>query len=216
MSVHFPIHHSLPPPLELRDDELVVGRIDGDVVLFHGFDSAGAAARAAAVAHQAMLRRLARGNGGTPSASESDPGAARRASDGPNTPANARPVASVLRSGDADFAFEIRVPAPIDEVRVRSMAYVMYRALRSSGITWPRVRPVAAPEALTELATRTAYDIARARAVRWKRRLASFIARLGGAGRRGALPRMPMLSRNAFAPLSRGPENQRPAQRVLP
>ena len=121
------IHQSLPPPLVLRDDDLVVGRIDGDIVHFHGFESAGAASRAAAVAHQAMLRRLARGNGGAPSASEGR--------------ADARPVASVLRSsigdrrsGGGDYAFEIRVPAPIDDVRMRGMAYVMYRALRSSGV----------------------------------------------------------------------------------
>jgi hypothetical protein len=162
MSALIPIHHSLPPPLELRDDDLVVGRIDDDVVQFHGFDSASAAARAAAVAHQAMLRRLARGNGGTPSASESEPGAARRATDRPDAPANARPVASVLRSGDADFAFEIRVPPPIDEVRMGAMAYVMYRALRSSGVAWPLVRPATAHEARTAVAARTTDDVARA------------------------------------------------------
>lgn len=144
---------SIPNPLELRDGDLVVGAIDGDVVQFRGFASAVAASQAAAVAHQAMTRRLARGRRGTPSASESDLSSIRRSSDRANVAASGRPVASVLRSfvedlrndEGGDFAFEIRVPPPIDELRMRSMGYVMYRALRSSGVHWPLVRPAAAP-----------------------------------------------------------------------
>jgi hypothetical protein len=127
--------HSLPPPQELRDAGRLVGWIDGDLIRFRGFDSPGSASHAAAVAHLAMQRRLARGN---------------RNHTAEHTKVNAtgRPAAHVIRSfsnepGNADagdFAFEVRVPPPVDELRMRGMAYVMYRALRSSGVAWPLLR----------------------------------------------------------------------------
>ena len=155
--------HSLPPPLELRDADLLVGWIDGDFVQFRGFASETGAAQAAAVAHQAMVRRLARGTGGAPAANESNLAVVRRTNDHANAPANSGRVASVLRSvvdgirgaDSGDFAFEIRVPPPVDELRMRGMAYVMYRALRSSGVAWPLWSHAVAPEALTAMATRT-------------------------------------------------------------
>ena len=52
-----PSLQSLPPQLELRDADRVVGWIEGDVVRFRGFDSQRGAAQAAAVAHQATQRR---------------------------------------------------------------------------------------------------------------------------------------------------------------
>ena len=156
--------HPLPPLLELHDADRLVGWIDGDVVRFRGFGSERSAAHAAAVAHDAMRRRLARGNRATASETEADLGTIRRATDRANATANGRPVASVLRpfldridgNGAGDFAFEVRVPPPIDELRMRGMAYVMYRALRSSGIAWPLLHPVAAPERFTAAATDTA------------------------------------------------------------
>ena len=160
---------SLPPPLELRVGDLVVGWIDGDVVKFRGFDSEHGAAQAAVVAHQAMLRRLARGNRAAASADESDLAAVRRANDRANAPANGSSVASVLRSiangirgaGAGEYAFEIGVPPPSDELRMRGMAYVMYRALRSSGVAWPLLRRADVPEGLTALAARTAANDAK-------------------------------------------------------
>lgn len=145
---------SLPPRLELRDGDRLVGLIDGDIVRFRGFGTESGAARAAAIAHQAMLRRLARGNRGTTSETEANLSTVRRTTDHANATTNGRPVGRVLRflaesmDGDdtGDFAFEVRVPAPIDEVRMRGMAYVMYRALRSSGVAWPLFRPATAPE----------------------------------------------------------------------
>jgi hypothetical protein len=105
------------------------------MVRFRGFGSADSASHAAAVAQRAMTRRLARGR-------------RRRAADRLNGSANARAVGSVLRSfaepsgsaGAGDFAFEVRVPPPTDELRMRGMAYVMYRAVRSSGTEWPLLR----------------------------------------------------------------------------
>ena len=152
---------SLPLPLELRAGDRLVGWIQGDLVRFRGFARQRDAGHAAAVAHRAMLRRLARGNRATASPAESDLDVVRRRTDGANATANGRSVGSVLRSaidgisgGDAgEFAFEIRVPPPVDELRMRGMAYVMYRALLSSGVAWPLVRPEAAPEELTVAAT---------------------------------------------------------------
>ena len=156
--------HALPPRLELHDGDRLVGWIDGDVVRFRGFGSERGAAHAAAVAHEAMRRRLARGNRVTAPETEADLGAIRRATDRANATANGRSVASVLRSfvdridgGIGDFAFEVRVPHPIDELRMRGMAYV-YRAVRSSGIAWALLQPVAAPESLTATATDTAAE----------------------------------------------------------
>jgi hypothetical protein len=159
-----PSLQSLPPQLELRDADRVVGWIEGDVVRFRGFDSQRGAAQAAAVAHQAMLRRLARGSRATPSANESDLSTVRRAADDAIARANGRPVASVLRSfvdglrsaDRGDFAFEIRVPEPIDELRMRGMAYVMYRALRSSGVAWPLLRRASPAEELATAPARAA------------------------------------------------------------
>ena len=163
MTVSASTIHPLPPLFELRDADRLVGWIDGDVVRFRGFGSERSASHAAALAHQTMRRRLARGSRGTSSEMEADLGTIRRATDRANATANGRPVASVLRlfvdsfdrGGTGDFAFEVRVPPPIDELRMRGMAYVMYRALRSSGIAWPLLRPATAPEALTATAATT-------------------------------------------------------------
>jgi hypothetical protein len=50
---------------------------------------------------------------------------------------------------DSGYEFEIRVPPPNDDLRMRGIAYVMYRSLRSSGLSWPLVHPAAAPESRT-------------------------------------------------------------------
>jgi len=197
MSTLAPTPQSLPSTLELRDADLVVGLIDGDVVRFRGFDSQGAAAHAAAIAHQAMLRRLARGSRATPSANESDLGAVRRTTDHANGRSNGHPVASVLRNivdgirgaDGGDFAFEVRVPPPIDELRMRGMAYVMYRALRSSGVAWPLVQPALVPEALAVRATRPETHSSREPAGECAPRGLHGIQRLlGRASRAWALP----------------------------
>lgn len=145
-----PVLDSPSPARELRDADRVVGWIEGDVVRFSGFASETGAAQAAAVAHQAMLRRLARGSRGTPPENEFHRTAVRRTSEQKDAPSDGRSVASVLRyvrdADVGDFAFELRVPPPVDELRMRGMAYVMYRALRSSGVDWPLLRPTTAPD----------------------------------------------------------------------
>jgi hypothetical protein len=52
-------------------------------------------------------------------------------------------------ANDSAFGFEIRVPAPNDDLRMRSIAYVMYRSLRNSGLPWPPVRPAVATDSPT-------------------------------------------------------------------
>jgi hypothetical protein len=154
--------------LELRDGERIVGWITGDVVRFHGFRSKRQAAQAAVIAHKGMLRRIARGRGRTDSTTETDLGTIRRSTDRRNAPADSRPVASVLSPPTNDlngsgsgFAFEIRVPPPHDELRMRGIAYVMYRSLRSSGLSWPLVRPEMTHEPSTALLTHAADSISR-------------------------------------------------------
>ena len=187
---------SLPPALELRDGDVLVGWIDGDVVRFRGFGSQSGAAHAAVIAHQAMLRRLARGSRGTSSPNESDLAAIRRASDHASASANGRSVASVLRdvadgirgAGTGDFAFEIRVPPPLHEVRMRGMTYVMYRALRSSGVAWPLLRPATAPAEVAAETPRTAASTSKSRSSRARASLHGIKRFLDRASREWALP----------------------------
>jgi hypothetical protein len=197
MTARTAIPRSLPPPLELRAADLLVGWIHGDVVRFRGFDSRRGAARAATVAHQAMVRRLARGNRETAAVTESDLDALRRSTDHTSASANGRPLTSVLGTSSdgtsdgpsGEFAFEIRVPRPVDELRMRGLAYVMHRALLSSGVAWPLVNTATEPEALTAMATRTAAETSGAltgiasRVLEWLRRV------LGRASRAWSYPR---------------------------
>lgn len=140
---------SLPPPLALRDADRVVGWIEGDTVRFGGFGSKEDAAQAAVIAHEALVRRLARAGRETPSATNAHLGILPRGVDRPNPALDDRPVARVRRSHTDDVAsrgtiayeLAIRVPAPAGEIRMRAMAYVMYRAICNSGIAWPLLHP---------------------------------------------------------------------------
>jgi hypothetical protein len=120
--------------LELRDGERLVGWITDDVVRFHRFESERQAAQAAAIAHRGMMRRLARGGTLGPSATKTDPSVLSSPGNGVN---------------DSGFGFEIRVPPPNDELRMRGIAYVMYRSLRNAGLSWPRTHAPAATESPT-------------------------------------------------------------------
>lgn len=153
MTTPTPSLQSLSPALELRDGEHLVGWITGGVVRFHGFRSKRQAAHAAVIAHKGMMRRITRGRGQTHSTTEMELGAIRRSTDRANAVVDSRPFVNVLPSqhdslngSGPGFAFEIRVPGPVDELRMRGMAYVMYRSLRSSGLSWPLVRPEMARE----------------------------------------------------------------------
>jgi hypothetical protein len=142
----------LPPPvprpplkaldLELLDGDRAVGWISGDRVGFRGFADEVEAAHAAWVAHRTLARRRALAQGTRPPPIDSEPLALQPRDDGAVVLASGRPIATLVRpgtprrTGDDDFGFELRVPLPADELRARSGAYLVYRALRKSGLRW--------------------------------------------------------------------------------
>jgi hypothetical protein len=142
---------ALPPPdLDLMGGERRVGWIAGDAVGFRGFADETEAAHAAWVSYRALARRLARSHGTRPVPIDTEPLALRRQGDEELILASGRPIATLVRpgpesrSGADSFGFEIRVPAPADELRVRAMGHLMYRTLRKSGLRWAMWRPAPA------------------------------------------------------------------------
>ncbi|AHG92813.1 hypothetical protein J421_5278 (plasmid) [Gemmatirosa kalamazoonensis] len=138
-----------PPPLalDLSHAGRPVGWVRGDTIGFRGFASNVEAAHAAWVAYRAVALRLAKTDGRRPipvdigrlTLSAGDDG-----DDGDDRTvvmASGQPIATLLppdpgsRSGDS-FGFELRVPAPTYETRMRAMAYLAHRALRKSGVRW--------------------------------------------------------------------------------
>jgi hypothetical protein len=141
-----PTHMAVPPPreLDLIDAGRLVGWVDGDVVGFRGFATETEAAHAAWVAYRTLSRRLARRDrdGSRPVPVDTAPLAIAKRGGRDAILASGRAIATLVRPeadvrGDAaSFAFEIRVPSPMDEVRMRAMAYLMYLSLRKSGMRW--------------------------------------------------------------------------------
>jgi hypothetical protein len=143
-----PNRRGLPPPLELDLSDMgrAVGWVRGDTIGFRGFGSAVEAANAACVGHRGLARRLARRDGGPKIPVGTERLSLARRGDAEVVLASGRPIATLLRprveqrvdgpGGDDSFGFELRVPAPTYEVRMRAMGYVVYRALRKSGIRW--------------------------------------------------------------------------------
>ena len=137
-------HLGLPPPLELDlvDAGRTVGWIASDTVGFHGFAGEEEAAHAAWVAHRTLARQIARTHGGRPVPVDTEPLSLQRSGERELILASGRPIATLVRPGAEDASgpdsvgFEIRIPDPADELRVRSLAYLMYRTLRKSGIRW--------------------------------------------------------------------------------
>lgn len=156
MSVQLPADRlALPPPpdLDLRDGERRVGWILGDVVGFRGFADETEAAHAAWVSYRTLARRLARTHGTRSIPIGAEPLALQRRGDAQLVVAGGRAIATLVRpgadspSGADSFGFEIRIPPPADELRVRSMGHLMYRTLRKSGLRWAMWRPAPAPVA---------------------------------------------------------------------
>src|SRR5512132_1086655 len=155
---------ALPPPLSLtlHDGDRTVGWVRGDAVGFHGFADATEAAHAAWVAYRALARRHARTHGTRPPPIDTEPLALHRRGDEESILASGRPIATLVRpdpdgsSGADSFGFEIRVPHPADELRVRALGHLMYRTLRKSGVRWAMWRPAVstAPPAAQAAAAR--------------------------------------------------------------
>ncbi len=134
----------LPPPpvIDLGDMDRDVGWVDGDVVGFRGFADESEASHAAWVAHRTIARGIARTTGGRRTPIGTERLAIARRGDEEFVLAGGLPIATLVRpapasrSGADTFGFEVRVPPPAHEARMREMACLVYRTLRKSGIRW--------------------------------------------------------------------------------
>src|SRR5687768_9044193 len=141
---------ALPPPSvteDLMDRERTVGWITDRAFGFHGFANESEAAGAAWVAHRAVARALARRAGERQIPIDVEPLSLARFGDREVIVASNREVATLVRPGHQgrtgidSFGFELELPAPVDELTIRSMAYVAYRSLRRSGVRWAMWMP---------------------------------------------------------------------------
>ena len=134
----------LPYSMDLMDADRKVGWINGDRVGFRGFATDEEAAHAAWVAHRTLTRRLARSHNIRPVPIGTEPLVLRRHGTEELIVASGRPIAALVkperdgRSGPDSHGFEIPIPQPADEVLVHSMAHLIYRTLRKSGLRWTR------------------------------------------------------------------------------
>ena len=141
---HVPDQRSSTPllRLDLSDGARAVGWIRDRTIGFRGFANEANASVAAWVAYGTAARRLARGNGTGPVPVDVEPLAFRRVDGRELILASGQRIGTLLlpeagsRSGSDSFGFEIEIPAPADELRMRSMAHLIYRTLRRSGVEW--------------------------------------------------------------------------------
>jgi hypothetical protein len=149
MTAPSPNRLGVPPPvkLDLIDSGRVVGWITGNVVGFRGFGDEVEAAHAAWVAYRTLARRLARRDGRRPPPVDTEPLALQRRGDQEVILVGRKAIGTLVRpgaespSGPDSFGFEISIPPPADELRVRGMAHLIYRTLRKSGVRWALWRP---------------------------------------------------------------------------
>jgi hypothetical protein len=132
-----------PPPLalDLGHAGRSVGWVRDDTIGFRGFASNVEAAHAAWVAYRAIAQRLAKAGGRRPIPVDTERLTLSRRGDVELVAAGGRPIATLLRPGPASrsgdsFGFEVHVPAPTYETRMRAMAYLAFRAMRKSGVRW--------------------------------------------------------------------------------
>ena len=128
--------------LELSDGDRAVGWIRGRQIGFRGFANEVDSGIAAWVAYGTAERRLARGTESGPIPGVVEPLTVTRLEGRERILASGREIATLIRptadslSGSDSFGFEIEIPAPADELRMRSMAHLIYRTLRRSGVRW--------------------------------------------------------------------------------
>lgn len=128
--------------LDLSDDGRAVGWIRGRSIGFRGFANETDAGTGAWVAYGTVARRLSRGTGGGPTPGAVEPLTFRQLDEREIILATGREIGTLIRpgagsrSGRDAFGFEIEIPAPADELRMRSMAHLIYRTLRRSGVRW--------------------------------------------------------------------------------
>lgn len=134
----------LPPPAmwTLMDGDRGVGWTADNAVGFRGFGSHTEAVHAAWVAYRALAHRLARTHGTRPVPIDGAALAVQRRDEREWILADGRPIAALVRydpesAGEPDsFGFEIEVPHAADDLEVQSLAHLMYRTLRRSGLRW--------------------------------------------------------------------------------
>jgi hypothetical protein len=154
-------HLGLPPPTHwnLYDADRAIGWTTEKTVGFLGFGDQTEAVHAAWVAYRALAGRLAREEGRRVVPIDTESLSVWRHGDRELILASGRAIARLVRpgersrSGSDTFGFEVDLPHPVDELRVRAMAHLMYRTLRKSGIRWALWRPSATdfvPSALNE------------------------------------------------------------------
>lgn len=144
-------HLGLPPPARstLHDAHRAVGWTTDHTVGFLGFADQTEAVHAAWVAYRSLARRLAREDGTRSVPIDIEPLSVWRQGDRELILAGGRAIATLVRpgeespSGPQSFGFEVGIPQPADELRVRAMAHLMYRTLRKSGLRWALWRPTA-------------------------------------------------------------------------
>ena len=136
-------HLGLPPPAQskLYDADRAVGWTAGRTVGFLGFADQTEAVHAAWVAYRALARRLAHEQATRPIPIDAEALSSWRQGDRELILAGGRAIAALVRPGESPigpraFAFEVDIPQPADELRVRAMAHLMYRTLRKSGVRW--------------------------------------------------------------------------------
>lgn len=137
-----PEHLPAPPPLELQlvDFDRPIGWIHSNRVGFSGFGSEEEAMGAAAVAEHAMQQRLARRLGVAERPRSDRALSLDRSTTPPHVLLGNEAIATLIAPADPEggdgFGFEVVVPGPGDELTMRSTAYMLYRALRRSGVPW--------------------------------------------------------------------------------
>ena len=130
-----------PPHVELIDGDRSVGWIRGDAIGFRGFGTAIDAAHAAWIAHRTLAQRIAREENGRPIPIDTEPLVLDARDASTRILASGRAIATLVTSDTTPactpaYGFEIRVPAPTDALRMRSMAHLVYRTIRKSGVRW--------------------------------------------------------------------------------
>ena len=139
-----------PPPfpvLDLHDAEMLVGWIDGRAIGFRGYGDEAEAMYAAWVAYRTMARRFARDGRRRPVPIGVEPLSLDRRGDVEHILASGRPIAMLVRpgagsrSGPETYGFELQIPLPVNELTMRSTAYLLYRTLRRAGIRWAMWAP---------------------------------------------------------------------------
>ncbi|HET6681953.1 MAG TPA: hypothetical protein VFG84_12185 [Gemmatimonadaceae bacterium] len=133
-----------PPPtaFDLMDGDTMVGWVSPLEIGFRGFANEIDAANAAWLAHRTLARRLARRGGVRPVAIDTEPLTLEFSGDREWIVASRMPIASLIRPGPDSpagmewFGFALQMPTPVDEVGARTLAYLLHRTLRKSGIRW--------------------------------------------------------------------------------